>query len=237
MRFDVLTIFPAMFESYFSESIIKRAMERGILDIKTHDLRAWSTDKHSKVDDKPYGGGPGMVMKVEPFFRALKALKVGGARGAGRSKTRVILLSAKGKTFAHKDAVRLSKYKRLVLLCGRYEGVDERVSENLADEEISIGNYVLTGGELPAMVVIDAVSRHVPGVLGKKESLIEESHAEEGMTEHPHYTRPDSFSPGRGKAWNVPKALLSGDHKKIAEWRDSRSKKTKKIIDVHMKKG
>lgn len=218
MRFDILTIFPAMFESYFSESIIKRASERGLLDIRAHDLRQWSSDRHNKVDDKPYGGGPGMVMKVEPFFKALKELKPG-------KKDRVILLSAKGKTFKHKDAVRLSKYKRVILLCGRYEGVDERVAANLVDEEISIGDYVLTGGELPAMVIIDAVSRHVPGVLGAKESLERESHAEEGVTEHPQYTRPDIFSPGRGKKWKVPKELLSGDHAKIAEWRKKRSKK------------
>lgn len=220
MRFDVLTLFPSMFDGYFSESIIKRARERGLLDIRAHNLRKWSADKkHHKVDDKPFGGGPGMVMMVDPFFNALKAL-----RALGTSKTRVVLLSAKGKTFVHKDAVRLSKYKRLVLLCGRYEGVDERVAKHLADEELSIGGYVLTGGELPAMVVIDAVSRHVPGVLGKKESLATESHAEEGVTEHPQYTRPEVFSPAKGKKWRVPDILLSGDHKKIAEWRTKMSK-------------
>lgn len=213
MRIDILTIFPEMFSGYFSESIIKRAIERGLLDIRAHDLRAWSRDKHHKVDDKPYGGGPGMVMKVEPFDRALKALKANG-RG-----TRVILMSAKGKTFSQKDAKRLAKYRRLILLCGRYEGVDERVAKNLADEEISIGNYVLTGGELPAMVISDAVSRHVPGVLGKAESLKEESHDAEGLTEYPQYTRPDDYSPAKGKHWRVPKELLSGDHAKIAEWR------------------
>ncbi len=220
MRFDILTIFPGMFESYFSESLIKRARERGILDIRAHDLRRWSADKHHKVDDKPYGGGPGMVMGVAPFYRALKEL-----RALGDKKTRVVLLSAKGKPFSHKEAVRLAKYKRIVLLCGRYEGVDERVAAHLADEELSIGPYVLTGGELAAMAVIDAVSRHVPGVVGKKESLKDESHAEEGVTEYPQYTRPEIFSPKKGTAWRVPKILLSGDHEKIAAWRRDKKKR------------
>lgn len=225
MRFDILTLFPSMFDGYFSESIIKRARERGLLDIRVHDLRKWSLDKHRKVDDKPFGGGPGMVMMVAPFFSALRALKAGEGQSRRAGELRVVLMSAKGKTFSHKDAVRLSKYKRLVLLCGRYEGVDERVAKHLADEELSIGGYVLTGGELPAMVVIDAVSRHVPGVLGKKESLSTESHAEEGVTEHPQYTRPEVFSPTKGKKWRVPDILLSGDHKKIAEWRAKMSKR------------
>ncbi|MEY4744249.1 MAG: tRNA ((1)-)-methyltransferase [Candidatus Parcubacteria bacterium] len=224
MRFDVLTIFPAMFEGYFSESIIKRASERGLLDIRVHDLRAWATDKHRRVDDKPYGGGPGMVMKVEPFYRALKALGAKSEKRKEKSPTRVILMSAKGRRFGHKDAVRLAKYGRVILLCGRYEGVDERVAERLADEEISIGDFVLTGGELPAMTVIDAVSRHVPGVLGASASLAEESHAEEGLTEYPQYTRPDVFVPKKGEAWKVPKLLLSGDHAAIANWRRKKRK-------------
>lgn len=214
MRFDVLTIFPPMFDGYFTESIIKRAREKGLLDIRVHDLRDWADGKHRKVDDKPYGGGPGMVMQVGPFFRALKALKAIGAK-----KTRVVLMSAKGKRFTHKDAVRLAKYDRLVLLCGRYEGIDERVAANLADEELSIGDFVLTGGELPAMTVIDAVSRHVPGVLGKSASLAEESHSEEGVTEYPQYSRPEAFEPKKGVSWRVPKVLLSGDHAEVAKWR------------------
>ena len=222
MQFDILTIFPKMFDGYFSESIIKRARERKLLDIRVHDLRAWSEDKHHKVDDKPYGGGPGMVMMVGPFFRALKSLR------AFNKKTRVVLMSAKGKKFTHREAVRLAKYDRVVLLCGRYEGVDERVAAHLADEELSIGEYVLTGGELPAMVVIDAVSRHVPGVLGAKESLARESHTEEGVTEHPQYTRPDVFSPKKGTRWSVPKALLSGNHAKIEEWRQKNAQRKKK---------
>lgn len=223
MRFDVLTIFPPMFESYFGESIIKRARERGLLDIRVHDLRKWAEGKHSKVDDKPYGGGPGMVMAVGPFHRALKALKALGTS----KKTRIILMSAKGKRFNHQEAVRLAKYNRIVLLCGRYEGVDERVAAHLADEEISIGDFVLTGGELAAMTVIDAVSRHVPGVLGKQASLERESHAEEGVTEHPQYTRPEAYIPAKGKKWSVPKELLSGDHAKIENWRVKRSKQVK----------
>ncbi|MFA6603849.1 MAG: tRNA (guanosine(37)-N1)-methyltransferase TrmD [Patescibacteria group bacterium] len=231
MRFDLLTIFPSMFESYFSESIIKRAVERGLLDIRAHDLRQWSEDKHRKVDDRPFGGGPGMVMAVGPFFKALRALRVGKSGRDGdtkkRNKMRVVLLSAKGKKFTHKEAVRLAKYKQLILLCGRYEGVDERVASELADEEISIGDYVLTGGELPAMVVVDAVARQVPGVLGKAESLVQESHAEEGVTEYPQYTRPEIFSPKKGVNWKVPKILLSGDHKKIAAWRTAKSRAKK----------
>jgi len=218
MRFDILSIFPEMFAGYFGESIIKRAVERGLLDIRVHDLRRWAEGRHRKVDDKPFGGGPGMVMAVGPFYRALQEL---GKKGP--KKTRMILLSAKGKTFTHKEAVRLAKYDRLILLCGRYEGVDERVAQKLADEELSIGGYVLTGGELPAMVVVDAVSRQVPGVLGKAESLKQESHAEEGVTEYPQYTRPEVFAPAKGKKWKVPPILLSGDHKKIAEWRAEKS--------------
>ncbi len=225
MRFDVLTIFPAMFESYFSESIIKRARERGLLDIRVHDLRAWAENKHNRVDDKPYGGGPGMVMQVGPFYRALKALKA--LTPTTRKKIRIILMSAKGKRFTHKDAVRLAKYSRIVLLCGRYEGVDERVAEHLADEEISIGDFVLTGGELPAMTLIDSVSRQVKGVLGKSESLARESHAEPGLTEHPQYTRPEVFEPKKGQRWSVPDVLVGGDHAKIEAWRKKQQKPAK----------
>ena len=214
MRFDVLTIFPAMFESYFSESIIKRARERGLLDIRTHDLRDWAGNRHNRVDDKPYGGGPGMLMQIGPFYRALKALLPRQSK-----KTRVILLSAKGKRFVHEDAMRLAKYSRIVLLCGRYEGVDERVAEYLADEEISIGDFVLTGGELPAMTLIDSISRQVRGVLGKSESLDSESHSEEGLIEYPQYTRPEVFEPKKGVRWSVPEVLTGGDHAKIEAWR------------------
>lgn len=224
MKFDILSIFPQMFESYCNESIIKRAQKAGLLSIKAHDLRDFSTDKHHKVDDRPFGGGAGMLMQIEPFFNALKKI-----RSRKSAKSRVIMMSAKGKTFSHADAVRLARdYNHLIFLCGRYEGIDNRVAENLVDEEISIGNYVLTGGELPAMVVLDAVSRHIPGVLGDAESLASESHAEEGLTEYPQYTRPESFIPNPKKPsehWDVPPVLLSGNHKKIAEWRREQQQK------------
>jgi tRNA (guanine37-N1)-methyltransferase len=224
LHFDILSIFPDMFPGYLGASILGKAREAGLISVAAHDLRKWSTNKHRKVDDRPFGGGAGMVMSVEPFFGALRDLKAITAKGskpttAARAKTRVILLSAKGKTLTHAEAVRLAQYDRLILLCGRYEGVDERVAEHLADEELSIGNFVLTGGELPAMVVIDAVSRHIPGVLGDAASLAEESHAEPGRTEYPQYTRPAVFSPARGTDWPVPAALLSGDHANIAKWR------------------
>lgn len=218
IRFDIISIFPGMFESYFDGSIIGRAVRQKLIDIRLHDLRKWTRDRHRTVDDKPFGGGPGMVMMVEPFFRAIRSLRL-----RDRKKARVILMSAKGKRFTHKEAVRLAKYDRIVLLCGRYEGVDERVAKKIADEEISIGDFVLTGGELPAMVIVDAVSRHIPGVLGKAESLEAESHTEEGVTEYPQYTRPADFSPAPGKHWRVPKILLSGDHKKIEDWRKEQS--------------
>ncbi|MCC7522537.1 tRNA (guanosine(37)-N1)-methyltransferase TrmD [Candidatus Uhrbacteria bacterium] len=201
MRIDIITIFPEMVEPYTNGSILGRAQKSKKVTIKTHQLRKWTSDKHNTVDDKPFGGGPGMVMKIEPFDKALKSLKLG-------KKSRVILTSARGKEFTHADAKRLAKYDRLVFLCGRYEGVDERVAEHLADEELSIGPYVLTGGELAAMVMTDAVVRHIPGVLGKSESL-EEVHGS-----FPQYTRPDVY-----KKWKVPSVLLSGDHKKIEEWR------------------
>ncbi len=218
VRFDILTIFPGMFDCYLNESMIKRARVRALLDIRVHDLRGWTTDKHHKVDDRPFGGGPGMVLKVEPIDRALSELR---ARGSGirGSKPFVVLLSPKGTRFTQRVAERLSKKKRLLFICGRYEGVDQRVTDHLVDEEISVGDYVLTGGEMPAMVVLDAVSRLVPGVVGKRASIIDESHSKEGYIEYPHYTRPEAYSPARGKKWAVPKVLLSGDHKKIAEWR------------------
>jgi tRNA (guanine37-N1)-methyltransferase len=209
MKIDFVSIFPEMFNAYFGESIMKRAVAKRLIKIKEHDLRKWATGKHHKVDDRPFGGGPGMVMMVEPFAEAIKFLKAKNSK----LEVRVILMAASGKTFTHKDAVRLSKYKHLIFLCPRYEGVDARV-EKFVDEKISIGDYVLTGGELPAMVVADAVVRHIPGVLGKAESLSEESHTIEGVTEYPQYTRPEIF-----KKIKVPAVLLSGNHKKIAEWR------------------
>jgi len=221
MRFDILTIFPGILESYFNESIIKRARQQKLLEINEYDIRAHTTDKHRTVDDRPYGGGAGMIMKVEPIYKTLQKIKAIKPEAEShkkiRSKVRIVLLAANGKQFTQNDAKRLSKYDRLVFICGRYEGVDERVTKFI-DEKISIGPYVLTGGELPAAVIIDAVARHIPRVLGNKESLVEESFTDsEG--EYPQYTRPEIF-----KKMKVPKILMSGDHKKIEEWRKRKSK-------------
>lgn len=206
MRFDLLTIFPDIFSSYLNESILRRAQKNKKVTFHFHDLRKFTTDKHRTVDDRPYGGGVGMVLKVEPIHKALKALPK-------NKKRRILLMSAKGKTFSQTDAKRLSKYKQVVIICPRYEGVDERVMDYV-DEEISIGQYVLTGGELPAMVVIDAITRLLPGVLGKDESSHDESHSEPGVLEYPQYTRPEVYNKKR-----VPKELLSGNHQAITAWR------------------
>jgi tRNA (guanine37-N1)-methyltransferase len=195
-----------MFDCYINESILKRAQKRGLVKFKIVNIRDFATDKHRTVDDKPYGGGPGMIMKIEPIYKALKLIKKG-------RKSKIILLSAKGKTFGQKMAEKFSKCDHLIFICGRYEGVDERVAKYLADEEISIGNYVLTGGELPAMVIADTVTRLVPGVI-KPESLKEETFKKVDLKEYPQYTRPEKFF-----GWKVPKTLLSGNHKKIEEWR------------------
>ena len=225
MKFDIITIFPEIFSSYFNESIIKRAQKKKLIQIKIHNLRDYSSDKHKSVDDKPYGGGPGMVMMAEPIFRAVKKINpdaptLSEVRGSDRKRRRgqklkVILFSPKGKKFDQAMAKRFSKLDNLIMICGRYEGVDERVAKYIADEEVSIGDYILTGGEIPAMIVVDAVSRFIPGVLGRHESL------EEIKGSYPVYTKPEKFLPaGRhGNKWSVPKVLLSGNHKKIDEWR------------------
>ncbi len=213
MRFDVITIFPEVLKAYFNSSILARAQKKGIIKISIHDLRDFSTDKRHKVDDKPYGGGPGMVFKIEPLVRAVKSLKPG-------KKTKIILLSATGKQFNSKMAQDCAKkYKHIILITGHYEGIDSRIKKIFPIEEISIGNYVLTGGEVPAMVLVDAVSRHIPGVLGKEESL-EEKRYGVGV---PVYTRPEIFK-FKGKKISVPKILLSGNHKKIEEWRKKHKK-------------
>jgi tRNA (guanine37-N1)-methyltransferase len=220
LQVDVLTIFPEMIESYTSLSIMGRAQKARLLKVDAHDLRKFTEDKHGRVDDKPFGGGPGMVLQIEPIYRALSKLNAKCQMPSAKCcRTRIILTSAKGKLFTEKDAKRLSKYDRLVFICGRYEGVDERVAKNLVDEELSIGPYVLTGGELASLVMADAVARLRPGVLGKQESLAEESWSDGENREYPQYTRPEVFM---GK--KVPKVLLSGDHKKIAEWRKKNSK-------------
>ena len=220
MRIDVLTIFPKMFDSVLGESIIKRARGKGVVEINIIDLRLFSTDKHRKVDDKPFGGGPGMVMNAEPFFEAVNYIRK--KTKDSRLKTRTILLSPKGRRFNHGLAKKLSKYEHMVLLCGHYEGIDERVTSHLADEELSIGDFVLTGGELPAMVIIDSVVRLLPGALGDNDSSKNESFSE-NLLEYPHYTRPADY-----KGMKVPDVLLSGDHEKIKEWRKKEAVKATK---------
>ncbi len=205
MEIDVLTIFPGMFYAVLNESMIRIARDKKLVKIKVHDLRKWSTDKHKKVDDRPFGGGPGMVMNIEPIYRAVKELK--------RRGSRIILLSPQGKKFNQEMAGKLSGFKHVILICGHYEGIDARVRDNLITEEVSIGDYILTCGELPAMVLIDCLTRLVPGVLGDSNSLYEESFSA-NLLEYPHYTRPAKF-----KGWKVPEVLLSGDHKKIEAWR------------------
>jgi tRNA (guanine37-N1)-methyltransferase len=224
MRFDILTIFPEIFDSYFNTSILKRAQKKKLIQIHAHNLRKWTSDRHQVTDDCPYGGGMGMIFKVGPIFKAVNNLKKKKIK-----KCRVILFSAKGKKLTQKKAKLLSKYDQIILICPRYEGVDERVAKYIADEEICIGEYILTGGELPAMILVDAVSRFVPGVI-KKESLLEESFNArfDGKGEYPQYTRPEVFYPNvRNKkiSWRVPKILLSGHHKKINEWKSKNLKK------------
>ena len=208
MRFDIITIFPKILDSYFAESILKRAQIKKLISIKAHNLRDFTLDKHRKVDDTPYGGGPGMVIKADVVDRAVNKIRSKGKK----IKSRTILFSLRGKKFDSKTAKRLSKYDQLILICGRYEGVDERVAEYIADEEISIGDFVLSGGELAAGVVVDAVSRFIPGVLGKFESL------EEIKGSYQVYTKPEVVNIA-GKKRKVPEVLLSGNHKKIDEWR------------------
>ena len=220
MRIDIITIFPRMFEPVLNESIVKRAQNKRKVEISIHNLRDYSQDKHKKVDDRPFGGGSGMVMRPEPIFRAVEDIKL----KAKIKKSKVILLCPQGERLSQKVLTRFAKYKHLILICGHYEGIDERVRQYLADEEISIGDYVLTGGELPAMVLVDCLTRLIPGVLGDKNSLNFESFAG-NLLEYPHYTRPANY-----RRMKTPAILLSGNHKKIAQWRQNQAiKRTKKI--------
>jgi len=215
MNIDILTLFPEMFQGPFAESIIKRAQNKGLVEIKIHDLRKWAKDKHQTVDDRPFGGGVGMILMIEPIDEALKELR--------KKDTKVILLTPQGKVFNQKMAKKLAREKHLLFICGHYEGVDERIREHLVDEEISIGDYVLTGGELPSMIVIDTLIRLIPGVLEKKEAIEEESFSSKTL-EYPQYTRPAVF-----KGWSVPEVLLSGHHQQIKAWRQQKAKeKTQK---------
>jgi tRNA (guanine37-N1)-methyltransferase len=205
MKIDVLTLFPGMFIGPLDESIIKRARDNGILDLQIHNLRDWTYDRHKTVDDRPFGGGPGMVLKPEPLFEAVEALKA--------PKTKVILMSPSGRQLTQGVGRELAQHEHLLLIAGSYEGFDERVRQHLADEDLSIGDYVLTNGALPVMVLIDVVTRLLPGVLGDDESAKEESFSQ-GLLEYPHYTRPADF-----RGMKVPEILLSGHHAEIAKWR------------------
>lgn len=211
MRIDVFTLFPELFPPYLEASILGRARQAGLLDVQVHNIRDYAADKHNVTDDEPYGGGGGMVMKPEPIFSAVETV-------LGKPpKIPVVLLSPQGRLFTQAIAKELSQNEHLALICGRYEGVDERVRGHLATNEISVGDFVLTGGELPALLVIDAVSRHIPGALGDPEGAITDSHAN-GLLEHPHYTRPQVF-----RGWEVPQVLRSGDHARIERWRRQQS--------------
>lgn len=220
MHFDILTLFPLIFHGPFEESILKRARESGRLSITLHNIRDYTTNKHHVTDDAPYGGGGGMVMKPEPIFAAVEAIlppsslpRLPVGEREGRAETPIILQSPQGRLFTQAIAAELSHCQRILLICGRYEGVDERVRQHLVTDEISIGDYVLTGGELGAMVVIDAVTRLLPGVLGDPGATFEDSHAR-GLLEGPHYTRPAVF-----RGWEAPEVLRSGNHAAIARWR------------------
>ena len=223
LKVDIVTLFPAIFFGPFSESIIARAIENKKIEINTVDLREFTTDKRKTVDDKPYGGGPGMLMKAEPLFKAVESLK--------GENSRVILMSPQGEPFKQKTAEKLSTEKHLIIICGHYEGVDERVRKSLIDSEISIGDYVLTSGNLPAMVVVDAVARLIPGVLGTDESSSSESFSDANMLEYPQYTRPEEF-----RGMKVPEVLLSGNHGKIAQWRHCKALEKSKTIRPDLQK-
>jgi tRNA (guanine37-N1)-methyltransferase len=217
MKVNVLTIFPDVFEAYFSESIIGKAREKGLITINVVDIREHAHNKHRKVDDRPFGGGAGMVMMCEPLFSAIESLQ-------SPTGTKVILTSPQGTVFNQKIAEKLAQEKEITIICGRYEGIDERVVEHLVTDEYSIGDYVLTGGELPAMVMIDAISRHIEGVVGKEDSVLNDSFSN-GILDCPHYTRPAEF-----RGWAVPEVLLNGHHKEIEAWRRQQAmQKTKKV--------
>ena len=218
MRFDVLTLFPEVFHPYFEASILGRGQTAGLVRFGAHNIRDYARDKHKTVDDTPYGGGPGMIMKIEPIHKALEAVKL--------QKYKIVVLSARGEQFTQARARAYAAFDQLILICGRYEGIDQRVADHLADEEISIGPYVLAGGEAAAMAVIEATARLIPGVLGNEESLVEESYARslllressppaERSGEYPQYTRPEVY-----RGWKVPEVLLSGNHEEIKKWRE-----------------
>ena len=216
MHFDVITIFPEFFRGPFDYGVIRRGRERGLIETQVHDLREYTSDRHRTVDDRPFGGGEGMVFKPEPIFAAVEAIRKDDA-------AEIVLLSAAGRRFDQAEALRLSRGAQLILICGRYEGVDERVVEHLATAEISIGDFVLSGGEIGAAVIVDAVARYVPGIVGKEESVLRDSFSDpasvERLVEYPHYTRPVEF-----RGWKVPQVLVSGDHEAVRRWREEASR-------------
>jgi tRNA (guanine37-N1)-methyltransferase len=213
MKFEVFTLLPEVFPPYLESSILQRARQRGLIDVQVHNIRDYTHDRHHTTDDTPYGGGGGMVMKPEPVFEAVESVLGFTSNPTQPAPVPVILLTPQGRVFTQRVAEELAAHERIALLCGRYEGVDERIREHLVTDEISIGDYVLTGGELPALMIIDAVSRLMPGVLGDPTGAEDDSHSM-GLLEYPHYTRPPEF-----RGWQVPEILLSGDHAKIEKWR------------------
>jgi len=220
IKFDVITIFPEMFKSYLGESLIARAQVKKFIKVNLHNLRKWTKDAHKTVDDRPFGGGLGMVLKVEPIYKAVKQIKKS-------KKAKVILFTPRGEKFTQKLAFKLSRLDQIIFICGRYEGVDERVAQKIADMEISIGDYDLMGGELPAMICIETISRLVPGVLGKPQLLKERISKTGGFLEYAQYTRPEVLKVrkvNKVESWRVPKVLLSGRHKEIDEWKKSHGK-------------
>jgi len=256
IRFDIITIFPEIFNSYLKESLLYRAQKKKLVKINIHNLRKWATDRHQAVDDRPFGGGLGMVLKVEPIYKAVgdikkksktelpfieakrrdksllyPSLRLGQVKKRTKSsspiksqKSKVILFTPRGKKFSQKMAYQFSKLDQMIMICGRYEGVDERVAKHIADLELSIGDYDLMGGELPAQVLIETITRLIPGVLGKPQLLKERITKGKGFIEYEQYTRPEIFEPKKGIKWRIPKVLLSGHHKKIEEWRTKHQK-------------
>lgn len=212
MKFDIITIFPNIIQEYITTGMLRIAQEKELVEIKVHDLRKWTEDKHKTVDDTPYGGGPGMVMKVEPIYRAIKQLKT--------ESSITCITTPKGEQLTQKKVQELSETKdtHYIIICGRYEGIDQRVHENLVDYEFSIGEYILSGGELAALVLVDSIARLIPGVLGNEESLENESFTKDDKLDYPQYTKPEEFN-----GWKVPDVLLSGNHKEINRWREERS--------------
>jgi len=221
MNFQAISIYPEIFDSYFEAGILKRAKEQGLINFQAHDLRNWSTDKYHSIDDTPYGGGAGMIMRADIWQAALSDVK----KESSAKKRKVVMLSASGESWTQAKAEEYARLEEIIFVCGRFEGIDERVL-NFVDEEISVGNYVLTGGELPALIIIDSVSRLIPNVLGNRSSLFEESHSEAGVLEYPQYTKPPVLEVD-GEKYSVPEILLSGDHGKIAAWKKANRKQKK----------